>query len=167
MKQDSRAAREKNGVFIPHERFLQDEAEKAKNERIEQLESDLNESEKLCRKLINSVSFISLNIKSELKDCKRNLETTHKLLEDLKEKYKMALSTLKVTYALKTKASSDLEELTSVMPAQTIVVENFFQTATLESKEVLSDIQKSLTEQRRMLAFSAQQHTEMHYRLMG
>ena len=86
-----------------------------------------------------------LNIKSELKDCKviekiehwkilyfvkisshsnyrsifqRNLETTHKLLEDLKEKYKMALSTLKVTYALKTKASSDLEELTSVMPAQ-------------------------------------------------
>lgn len=47
MKQDIRAAREKNGVYIPHERFMQDEAEKkAKNERIEQLEIDLNESEK-------------------------------------------------------------------------------------------------------------------------
>ncbi|XP_047962855.1 kinesin-like protein KIN-5B [Salvia hispanica] len=289
MKQDIRAAREKNGVYIPHERFLQDEAEKkAKNERIEQLESDLNESEKKVdkfRELYLTEQDEKLNIKSELKDCKRNLETTHKLLEDLKEKYKMALSTLKekealisklqssenslincakqlrvnlqdasqdisalfgkidrkdklekenqsillafevqlgkslkdlheiikssvsqqerqlrcveeyittflankyksneameakvkklleiyttgsldmkkVTYALKTKASSDLDEITSVMSAQTIAVENFFQTAALESKEVISDIQNSLTEQKRMLAFSAQQHTE-------
>lgn len=74
---DIRAAREKNGVYIPHERFVQDEEEKkvnissyipsklsfcnsqshlslvyfqnlqVKNERIDQLESDLNESEKV------------------------------------------------------------------------------------------------------------------------
>ncbi|XP_057778967.1 kinesin-like protein KIN-5B [Salvia miltiorrhiza] len=289
MKQDIRAAREKNGVYIPHERFMLDEAEKkAKNERIEQLESDLNESEKQVdkfRELYLIEQEEKLNMKSELEDCKRNLETTHKLFEDLKENYKMALSTLKekesliselqnsenslincakqlqvnlqdasqdisalfgkidhkdklekenqnilhafevhlgqslkdlhniiqssvsqqeqqlrrveehiatflankykaneametkvkklleiytsgsldlkkVTYALKTKASSDLEEITSMMSAQTIAVENFFQSAALESKEVLSDIQNTLTEQKRMLAFSAQQHTE-------
>lgn len=28
IKADVRAAREKNGVYVPHERFLQDEAEK-------------------------------------------------------------------------------------------------------------------------------------------
>ncbi|MQM09363.1 hypothetical protein Taro_042233 [Colocasia esculenta] len=31
MKQDVKAAREKNGVYIPHERFVQDEAEKKEN----------------------------------------------------------------------------------------------------------------------------------------
>lgn len=289
MKQDIRAAREKNGVYIPHERFLQDEAEKkAKNERIEQLESDLNESEKQLdkfRELYLIEQEEKLNVKSELEDSKRNLETTHKSLEDLKVNYKMALSLLKekeslisklqnsenslidcakklrvdlqdasedisalfgkidrkdklekgnqnillafevqlgqslkdlhkiiqssvsqqeqqlrcveeyittflankyksneameskikklleiytsgglnlkkLTDALKTKASSNLEEITSMMSVQTIAVENFFQSASLESKEVLSDIQNSLDEQKRMLAFSAQQHAE-------
>ncbi|KAG6430447.1 hypothetical protein SASPL_108514 [Salvia splendens] len=265
-------------------RGLEEETVYSANEIYSLLERVMQKVDKF-RELYLTEQDEKLNIKSELKDCKRNLETTYKLLEDLKEKYKMALSTLKekealisklqnsenslvscakqlrvnlqdasqdisalfgkidrkdklekenqsillafevqlgeslkdlheiikssvsqqerqmrcveeyittflankyksneameakvkklleiyttgsldmkkVTYALKTKASSDLEEITSVMSAQTIAVENFFQTATLESKEVLSDIQKSLTEQKRMLAFSAQQHTE-------
>ncbi|KAL3628565.1 hypothetical protein CASFOL_027611 [Castilleja foliolosa] len=99
MKQDIRAAREKNGVYIPHERFTQDEAEKkAKIERIEQLESDLNVSEKQLdkfRELYLNEQEEKLNVESELKDCKKNLETTHKSLENLQEDYKRALLVLK------------------------------------------------------------------------
>lgn len=39
----------------------------------------------------------------------------------------------------------------------------FFHNAALESKEVLCDVQNSLNEQKRMLAFSAQQHSEVSY----
>ena len=38
MKEDVRATRDKNGVYIPYERFAQEEAEKkARMEKIEQL----------------------------------------------------------------------------------------------------------------------------------
>ncbi|KAL8484006.1 hypothetical protein ACS0TY_026629 [Phlomoides rotata] len=289
MKQDIRAAREKNGVYIPHERFVQDEEEKkVKNERIEQLESDLNESEKQLakfRELYLIEQEEKLDIESELKDCKKNLETTNKSLEDLKEKYKVALSVLrekeslisklqcsenslidcakklrvnlqdatedisslfgkidrkdkleiqnqnilytfeeqldkslkdlhqiihtsvseqeqqlrcveecmttflankyesneamevkvkklsetyasgnmnmrKLTDSLKIKASSDLEQVTSMISSQTTAVENFLQSASLEAGEVLSDIRNSLNEQQKLLAFSAQQQAE-------
>ncbi|GFP98341.1 probable 125 kDa kinesin-related protein [Phtheirospermum japonicum] len=289
MKQDIRAAREKNGVYIPHERFTQEEAEKkVKNERIEQLESDLNVSEKQLdkyRELYLNEQEEKLNVESELKDCKKNLETTHKSLEDLQENYKRALSVLaekeshisklqysesnlidcakmlrlnlqdacedisalfgkidhkdklerenqnilhtfgaqidqnlnnlhkivsssvsqqkqqlrsveksinlflaskhesndameanvkklletyasgslnvkKLTDALHVKASSNLEEMTSMISVQATAVENFFENASLEAKEVMSGIHDSLNEQRKMLAFSAQQQAE-------
>ncbi|KAL0409822.1 UNVERIFIED_CONTAM: Kinesin-like protein KIN-5B [Sesamum latifolium] len=289
MKQDIRAAREKNGVYIPHERFLQDEAEKkAKNERIEQLESDLSLSEKdVCkfRELYLSEQEGKLNIESELKDCKENLGTTRKALEDLQDNYKTALSVLKekesvisklqysesslidcakklrvnlqdasqdisalfgkidrkdklerenhsillvfgaqldqslkdlhkiilssvsqqeqqlkclaectntflaskyesneateaklkklsetytsgtlnlkkLTDALHTKANSDLQQMASMMSAQATEVENFFKTASVEAKEVISDIRNSLNEQKKLLALSAKQQAE-------
>ncbi|XP_031102358.1 kinesin-like protein KIN-5B [Ipomoea triloba] len=99
MKQDVRAAREKNGVYIPHERFLQDEAEKkAKNGKIEQLENDLDVSEKQVdkfRELYYTEQEEKLSFKSELKDCKINLEKSNSALQDLQENYYIAVSTLK------------------------------------------------------------------------
>ncbi|XP_055808512.1 kinesin-like protein KIN-5B isoform X2 [Solanum dulcamara] len=99
MKQDVRAAREKNGVYVPHERFLQDEVEKkAKNEKIEQLEIDLNISEKKVdkfRELYLSEQEEKLNLKAELKDCKANLENSKKVLHELQDNYRIAISTLK------------------------------------------------------------------------
>ncbi|PIA52990.1 hypothetical protein AQUCO_01000689v1 [Aquilegia coerulea] len=72
MKQDVRAAREKNGVYIPHERFSQDEADKkAMNEKIEQLEID-----------------IDLTVKKKLESC-------NKALHDLQENHRITISTLK------------------------------------------------------------------------
>ncbi|KAL6011244.1 hypothetical protein ACLOJK_001689 [Asimina triloba] len=71
MKQDVRAAREKNGVYIPNERFAQDEAEKkAMSEKIEQLEFDM-----------------------DLKG-KTNLKNTNKALEDLQDTHQRTISTL-------------------------------------------------------------------------
>ncbi|XP_047309222.1 kinesin-like protein KIN-5B [Impatiens glandulifera] len=99
MKQDVRAARERNGVYIPHERFAADEAEKkARNEKIEQLESDLNASEKqveMFRELYVTEQEEKLDIQSELKDCKMDLENTNMKLKDLQEKHREAISTLK------------------------------------------------------------------------
>lgn len=99
MKQDVRAAREKNGVYVPHERFLQDEAEKkAKNEKIEQLEIDLNFSEKQIdkfRELYLTEQEEKLNLKAELKDCQVNLENSKKTLHELQENYRIAILTLK------------------------------------------------------------------------
>ncbi|KAK2976567.1 hypothetical protein RJ640_024188, partial [Escallonia rubra] len=99
MKQDVRAAREKNGVYIPHERYSQDEAEKkAKNEKIEKLEIDINISEKQVdkfRELYLSEQEEKLNIESELKDCKINLESCNNALQDLQENYRTTISVLK------------------------------------------------------------------------
>ncbi|XP_058215072.1 kinesin-like protein KIN-5B [Rhododendron vialii] len=99
MKQEVRAAREKNGVYIPMERYAQDEAEKkAKNEKLEQLEIDLNLSEKEVdkfRELYITEQEEKLELDSELKCCKLNLENSNKALEDLQEKHRVAIATLK------------------------------------------------------------------------
>ncbi|KAG7964695.1 hypothetical protein I3843_09G183900 [Carya illinoinensis] len=99
MKQDVRAAREKNGVYIPHERFAREEAEKkAKNEKIEQLENDLNLSEKQVdtfRELYLTEQEQKLHLESDLKECKINLENSNKSLLDLQENYLLAITTLK------------------------------------------------------------------------
>ncbi|XP_052172613.1 kinesin-like protein KIN-5B [Diospyros lotus] len=99
MRQDVRAAREKNGVYIPHERYAQDEAEKkAKNEKIEQLEIDFNLCEKKVdefRELYLTEQEEKLELDSELKHCKINLENTNKALEHIQENHKIAITKLK------------------------------------------------------------------------
>ncbi|XP_050213876.1 kinesin-like protein KIN-5B [Mercurialis annua] len=99
MKEDVKAAREKNGVYVPHDRYVQDETEKkARIEKIEQLENDLNLSEKQVdkfRELYLTEQEQKLDIESDLKDCKLNLEKCNKELLDLHENYRVAISTLK------------------------------------------------------------------------
>ncbi|XP_054817526.1 kinesin-like protein KIN-5B [Prosopis cineraria] len=99
MKEDVRAAREKNGVYVPHERFAREEAEKkARNEKIEQLESDLSLSEKEVdkfRELYQKEQEQKLDLECELKDCRVNLEKTSSALHDLQENYSQVVSTLK------------------------------------------------------------------------
>ncbi|XVE76319.1 hypothetical protein DITRI_Ditri12bG0162400 [Diplodiscus trichospermus] len=99
MKEDVRAARDKNGVYIPHERFAQEEAEKkARMEKIEQLENDLNLSEKQAdkyRELYLTEQEQRLDLESNLKECKINLEKNRKELVDLQEKHTVAILTLK------------------------------------------------------------------------
>ncbi|XP_021819053.1 kinesin-like protein KIN-5B [Prunus avium] len=233
MKEEVRAAREKNGVYIPRERFVQEEAEKkARIEKIEQLENDLNLTEKQAesfRELYLSEQEQKLDLQSELKACKISLETSNKALLDLQEKYQVAITTLKEkeliiskmlfsenlligrakelrtdlqnaseemnslyeklgkaaqvldskikkiteTYSsgvsalkelanmLKTKASSDLEQINAKVLSQTVAVEKFLVTAVMEANEVIQDIQYSLDEQKQLLAFSTRQQEEV------
>ncbi|KAJ0089052.1 hypothetical protein Patl1_31944 [Pistacia atlantica] len=99
MKQDVRAARDKNGVYIPHERYAQDEAEKkARIEKIDQLENDLSLSEKEVdryRELYITEQEGKLDLESELKDCMMNLENRNKEFLELQENHRVALSTIK------------------------------------------------------------------------
>ncbi|CAL0299611.1 unnamed protein product [Lupinus luteus] len=99
MKEDVRAAREKNGIYISHERFAKEEAEKkARNEKIEQLENDLSLSEKQVdkfRELYLTEQEQKLDLECELKDCKVNLEKTSNVLHDLQENYSLLVSMLK------------------------------------------------------------------------
>ncbi|XP_010253301.1 PREDICTED: kinesin-like protein KIN-5B isoform X2 [Nelumbo nucifera] len=99
IKQDVRAAREKNGVYIPHERFSQDEAnKKAMNEKIEQLEIDLDLKGKevdTFRELYLSEQEQKLDLESELKECRKDLENNKKALQDLEENHSIAMSILK------------------------------------------------------------------------
>ncbi|XVE61822.1 hypothetical protein DITRI_Ditri06bG0070100 [Diplodiscus trichospermus] len=98
MKEDVRAARDKNGVYIPHDRFAQEEAEKkARMEKIEQLENDLNLTEKQAdkyRELYLTEQEQRLDLESDLKDCKINLEKNRKELLDLQENHRAAILTL-------------------------------------------------------------------------
>ncbi|VVB02499.1 unnamed protein product [Arabis nemorensis] len=98
MKEDVRAARDRNGIYIAQERYAQEEAEKkARIERIEQLKNDLNVTEselsKFCDLYVNEKEKL-LDVESDLKDCKRNLDNSNKELLDLKENYLQVISKL-------------------------------------------------------------------------
>lgn len=289
MKQDVQAAREKNGVYIPNERFAQDEAEKkARNEKLERLEINLDLSKQQVEKfhqLYQMEQEKNLNLENERDDCKVNLENSSKALQDLQENYRVALSELKekeviitklqnsensliehakeMRYGLQNaaeditamctkiedknkieaenhklvlafnshlsrglndlhnsilgshsqqqqqlrcmeehlssflsskcnanrvleskiekmrktfnlgvrnlkelantmqmKASTDLKQINSTISSKTMAVEKFFEAAVLEAKEVICQIQSSLSDQKQMLAFSAQQYEE-------
>ncbi|GAB4833750.1 hypothetical protein Ancab_031999 [Ancistrocladus abbreviatus] len=99
MKQDVRAAREKNGIYIPHENFALEEAEKkAKNERLEQLEIDLSVSAKEVDKYRELYIFEQeqkLDMESELKDCKVNVQITNRALQDLQENHRQTILELR------------------------------------------------------------------------
>ncbi|XP_068668252.1 kinesin-like protein KIN-5B isoform X3 [Aristolochia californica] len=99
LKQDVRSAREKNGVYIPHERFVQDEAEKkAMAEKIEHMEFQMDlkikELDKF-RELYQTEQERSLDLQNEVKDFKINMENISKALQDLQEKYCTANVALK------------------------------------------------------------------------
>lgn len=63
----------------------------------------------------------------------------------------------KLADALQMKASSDLEEMKSMILLQATAVENFLRTVSVEAKYIISDIQSCIHEQRQIVAFSAQQ----------
>ncbi|CAH8331904.1 unnamed protein product [Eruca vesicaria subsp. sativa] len=81
------------------ERYAQEEAEKkARMERIERLENDLNLSESEASKfrdLYVTEKEKLLGVESDLKHCKRNLDNSNKELHDLKENYIQVISKLK------------------------------------------------------------------------
>ncbi|URE18655.1 KISc, partial [Musa troglodytarum] len=89
LKQDVRAAREKNGIYIPQERFLQDEvAKKATHEKLDVLEFDLDHARKQAdrfQELYHAEQERNLDLESKLKECKTNLEENKKACLELQE----------------------------------------------------------------------------------
>ncbi|KAF0904224.1 hypothetical protein E2562_032999 [Oryza meyeriana var. granulata] len=99
MKQDVKAAREKNGIYIPNERFVLEEAEKkTMRDRIESLELIVENHRKEVDKfkgLYLAEQEHRLDLESQNKDLKMNIENCKKEYLDLEEAHSRADISLK------------------------------------------------------------------------
>ncbi|KAG2624267.1 hypothetical protein PVAP13_3KG119900 [Panicum virgatum] len=99
LKQEVFAAREKNGIYIPRERYLQEEAEKkAMTEKIERLGADLEARDKQLvelKDLYDAEQLLSAELGEKLGKTQKDLEDTKSALHDLEEKYNEAKCTIK------------------------------------------------------------------------
>jgi kinesin family protein 11 len=99
LKQEVYAAREKNGIYLPSERFLQDEAKKrAMTEKIEQLEVEIDAKNKQIEELqglYNYRQLLSEEFSNKLEMTQKKLVDTEYALDDLEEKYSQFSCALK------------------------------------------------------------------------
>uniref|UniRef100_A0A5B7A4Y4 Kinesin motor domain-containing protein n=1 Tax=Davidia involucrata TaxID=16924 RepID=A0A5B7A4Y4_DAVIN len=99
LKQEVYAAREKNGIYIPRDRYLQDEAEKkAMAEKIERMELDLESRDKQLmelQELHNSQQLLTAELSDKLDKTEKKLQETEHALFDLEERHRQANTTIK------------------------------------------------------------------------
>lgn len=99
LKQEVYAAREKNGIYIPRDRYLQEEAEKkAMAEKIERMELDSESKDKQLmelQELYNSQLLLTAELSEKLEKTEKKLEETENSLFDLEEKHRQANATIK------------------------------------------------------------------------
>ncbi|KAJ6895398.1 kinesin-like protein KIN-5D [Populus alba x Populus x berolinensis] len=99
LKQEVYAAREKNGIYIPRDRYLQDEAEKKEMaEKIERMELDSESKDKQfleIQELHNSQLHLTADLSEKLDKTEKKLEETENSLVDLEEKHRQANITIK------------------------------------------------------------------------
>ncbi|XP_010922468.1 kinesin-like protein KIN-5A [Elaeis guineensis] len=99
LKQEVYAAREKNGIYIPRDRYLLEEAEKkAMTEKLERMEIDLESKERQLvevHDLHNSQKELSIELRDKLEKTQRKLEDTEHALSDTEQRYRQAISAIK------------------------------------------------------------------------
>ncbi|KAL9416085.1 hypothetical protein AB3S75_039307 [Citrus x aurantiifolia] len=99
LKQEVYAAREKNGIYIPRDRYLQEEAEKkAMAEKIERMELESESKDKQLmelQELYNSQLLLTAELSEKLEKTEKKLEETEHALSDLEEKHRQANATIK------------------------------------------------------------------------
>ncbi|KAI3782388.1 hypothetical protein L2E82_12433 [Cichorium intybus] len=99
LKQEVYATREKNGIYIPKERYLQEEEEKkAMAEKIERMELDAESRGKQfmeLQELYNSQQLVNTNLTGKLERTEIKLQETEHSLLDLEERHRQANITIK------------------------------------------------------------------------
>ncbi|KDP44156.1 hypothetical protein JCGZ_05623 [Jatropha curcas] len=99
LKQEVYAAREKNGIYIPRDRYLQEEAEKkAMAEKMERMELESESKDKQLmelQELYNSQLHLTAELSEKLEKTEKKLEETENSLFDLEEKHRQANATIK------------------------------------------------------------------------
>ncbi|XP_022731716.1 kinesin-like protein KIN-5D [Durio zibethinus] len=99
LKQEVYAAREKNGIYIPRDRYLNEEAEKkAMSEKIERMELESESKEKQItelQELYNSQQLLTEDLSEKLEKTETKLEETENALFDLEDKHRQANATIK------------------------------------------------------------------------
>ncbi|KAG4384698.1 hypothetical protein GLYMA_13G330600v4 [Glycine max] len=93
------AAREKNGIYVPRDRYLHEEAEKkAMTEKIERMELEAESKDKQLvelQELYNSQQLLTDELSVKLEKTEKSLEETEQSLFDLEERHKQANATIK------------------------------------------------------------------------
>ncbi|XP_051186264.1 kinesin-like protein KIN-5A [Lolium perenne] len=99
LKQELYAAREKNGIYIPGEQYLADEAEKkAMSEKLDRLELGLELKDKQLDELqglYDSQKVLSAELSDTLQTLQKKMQETECALAVLEEKYMQATNTIK------------------------------------------------------------------------
>ncbi|OWM68852.1 kinesin-like protein KIN-5D [Punica granatum] len=99
LKQEVYAAREKNGIYIPRDRYLQEEEEKkAMAEKMERMELESESKDKQImelQELYNSQLQMTTELSDKLEKTEQKLEETEHSLLDLEEKHRQANATIK------------------------------------------------------------------------
>ncbi|KAG2538638.1 kinesin-like protein KIN-5A [Panicum virgatum] len=99
IKQELFAAREKNGVYIPREQYLADEAEKkALTEKLDRLELVLGSKDKQLDELqglYESQKLLSADLSDKIQRLQKKMKETECTLADLEERYMQANDTIK------------------------------------------------------------------------
>ncbi|KAK7404642.1 hypothetical protein VNO78_05597 [Psophocarpus tetragonolobus] len=99
LKQEVYAAREKNGIYIPRDRYLHEEAEKkAMVEKIERMELEAVSKDKQLmelQELYNCQQFLTVELSDKLEKTEKSLEETEQSLFDLEEKHTQANAKIK------------------------------------------------------------------------
>lgn len=181
LKQEVYAAREKNGIYIPRDRYLQDEAEKkAMAEKIERMELDSESKDKQLvelQELYKSEQKLTAELGDKLDKTEKKLQETEHALADLEERYRQANATIKEKeYLISSLLKSEKAlverafELRSELENATSDVSNLF--AKIERKDKIEDgnriliqkFQSQLTQQldilHKTLAVSATQQEQ-------
>ncbi|KAJ3680847.1 hypothetical protein LUZ60_015336 [Juncus effusus] len=99
LKQELYAAREKNGIYIPKEQYLLDEAEKkAMTEKIDRMEIDIESKDKQLtevKDLYDKEKTLSEDLTNNLQNTQTKLDQTEHSLSDLEQRHKQAVATIK------------------------------------------------------------------------
>ncbi|XP_047976646.1 kinesin-like protein KIN-5D [Salvia hispanica] len=99
LKQEVHAAREKNGIYVPKDRYLQDEAEKkVMLEKIEHMEIDIETKDKKLlelQDLYSSEQQLAVQLSDKLEISEKRLRETECALLDLEERHRQANATIK------------------------------------------------------------------------
>ncbi|CAN6559692.1 unnamed protein product [Malus baccata var. baccata] len=99
LKQEVYAAREKNGIYIPRDRYLSEEAEKkAMAEKIERMDHDSESKDKQLlelQELYSSQQLLAVELGDKLEKTEKKLEETGHALFDLEDKHRQANATVK------------------------------------------------------------------------
>nr|AMS24215.1 kinesin 5b protein [Marsilea vestita] len=94
LKTEVFAARERNGIYLPRDRYLQEEAgKKAMSDKIDQMESEIHAKDKQLEEMeasLESERQLSAYLSSGLEATKNKLEETEDCLCDAQEKIKEA-----------------------------------------------------------------------------
>ncbi|CAM8960478.1 unnamed protein product [Rhodiola kirilowii] len=99
LKQEVYAAREKNGIYIPRDRYLQEEAEKkVMAEKIEKMELESESKDKHStelQQLYDSQKLLTAELSEKLEKTETKLEETEHALSDIEVKFRQANAIIK------------------------------------------------------------------------